>query len=189
MENLNTEKSLLEITCDILAREQTSLPIKKVIKEALGNKGIVDDEKAFIRLYSEIINSSKFVYMGEGNWDLKDREPLSQYDLDGSAFYVPSEEPEEEEEDVLRADGADDFTISAEDAKQLEETVGVSTAGLAEDDTIDDELIDMVEDEEIEEDEFDYSSIYDDVSDNKKDVSEDLEKYDDYIDYEDEFEK
>lgn len=200
MENTNTEKqkSLLEIACDIMAREQTSLPIKKVIKEALVSKGIAeDDEKAMIRLYSEIINSSKFVYMGEGNWDLKDREPLSQYDLDGSAFYVPViEEEVEEVEKVSRANDANDFTVSEKEAKELEEKVGSSNAGLADstdDDDFEsvdsDELVDLIEDEEIDEDEFDYSSIYDDDSDDAKEKNYDLDKYDDYIDYEDGFEK
>jgi len=196
MENMNTEnqKSLLEIACDIMAREQTSLPIKKVIKEALVSKGIAeDDEKAIIRLYSEIINSSKFVYMGEGNWDLKDREPLSQYDLDGSAFYVASpEDDEEEDEKIARAEDVSDFTVSDTEAKELEETVGVSNAGIADEDLEDidsEELVDFVEDEEIDEDEFDYSSIYDDDAEETEEKNYDLDKYDDYIDYEDEFEK
>ena len=196
MENLNTleQKSLLEVACDIMEREKTSLSIRRVIKETLITKGISeDDQKATIRLYGEIINSSKFVYMGEGNWDLKDRQPLSQYDLDGSSFYVPVIEDEDEDEKVARADDANDFTISAKDAKELEKTVGISKEGLVDvedlSDVDSDDLVDLVLDEDIDEDEFDYSSIYDDDSEESEEKNFDLDKYDDYIDYEDEYEK
>lgn len=185
MENIS-QMSLLEVAIGLMEQKKTPQSIHTLIKEVLEIKGLEDvDGRLATQLYIDITTSSKFVFLGEDNWDLKSRHSLDEYDKDGSAFNVKGAELEEElfeEEESLEAldDEDDEFDEDEDD----------------EDDEDDDEYDDEYEDED---DDSDYEDEYDEDDDaiidgeiterySEDDFNED--KYNDLMDdYEDMYEE
>jgi DNA-directed RNA polymerase subunit delta len=151
--------------------------IRSLIKEVFEIKGIDDEDGSITtQLYIDITTSSKFVYMGNDEWDLKSRQSLDQYDKDGSAFNTHVEEEEEidelGEEDLL--DEEDEFEDDEEDdfEDDEEEDMYIDDEDFDEDDISDlDEEDDFDDEEELErysEDDFDedkYNDLMDDFED------------------------
>ncbi|MDE6047615.1 MAG: DNA-directed RNA polymerase subunit delta [Anaeroplasmataceae bacterium] len=182
MENVS-QMSLLEVAIYLMEQKKAQQNIRALIREVLEIKGLDDaDGKLATQLYIDITTSSKFVYMGEEEWDLKYRQSLDEYDKDGSAFNVK---------------GAD------LDDEPLEDEEDVEEESLDEDDDEYDEDDDDYEDEDEYEDEDDEDSEYDDEYDEDDDAiidgelterySEDdfnEDKYNDLMDdYEDMYEE
>ena len=108
MENIS-QMSLLEVAVQLMEENKGIMNINDLIKAVLERKGIEDEDGTYTtQLYVDITTSSKFVYMGEGNWDLKIRQSLDQFDKDGSAFNSKEDEYHEEEEDTLDDEILDD---------------------------------------------------------------------------------
>ena len=107
------EKSLLEVAVELMERKRTAQNIYSLIKEALEIKGLTDEDGSLTtQLYVDITTSSKFVYMGDDEWDLKYRQSLDQFDNDGSAFNSKDDEYDDEEDeeiDDLDEDDLDDY--------------------------------------------------------------------------------
>lgn len=157
MENIS-QMSLLEIAVALMEQKRGQQNIRALIKEVFEIKGIDDEDGSITaQLYIDITTSSKFVYMGNDEWDLKSRQSLEQYDKDGSAFNTYVEE--EEEIDELDEDDLED---------DLEEE-----SDLEEDDFEDDEDEDMY----ISDDDFDEDDISDLEEEDDFDDDEDLERY------------
>ena len=98
MENIS-QMSLLEVAILLMEQKKNKQSIKALIKEVLEMKGLDDlDNTLATQLYIDITTSSKFVYMGEGEWDLKIRQSLDEYDKDGSAFNSKDAFIEEDED-------------------------------------------------------------------------------------------
>ena len=156
MENIS-QMSLLEIAVALMEQKRGQQNIRSLIKEVFEIKGIDDEDGSITtQLYIDITTSSKFVYMGNDEWDLKSRQSLDQYDKDGSAFNTNIEE--EEEIDEL---GEDDLEDDFEDEEQDE------------DDFEDEEDEDMyIDDEDFDEDDISTLDDEDDFDDD-----EDLERY------------
>lgn len=175
MENIS-QMSLLEIAVMLMEQKGTVENIYKLIEEVLELKGLTDETGALAtKLYVDITTSSKFVYMGDGLWDLKLRQPLEQFEKDGSSFYSKEDEEIEETEEY-RED--DEEELEDEDLEDDEESDD-------EDEDSDDD------DEEVEDEDFDDDLEYED-SDDELDDSDDLDedfdedKYTEYMDdYED----
>ena len=156
MENIS-QMSLLEIAVALMEQKRGQQNIRALIKEVFEIKGIDDEDGSITtQLYIDITTSSKFVYMGNDEWDLKSRQSLDQYDKDGSAFNTNVEE--EEEIDEL---GEDDLEDELEDEDQ-------------EDDFDEDE---EEEDMYIDDDDFDEDDISDLEEEDDFDEDEDLERY------------
>lgn len=155
MENIS-QMSLLEIAVALMEQKRGQQNIRSLIKEVFEIKGIDDEDGSITtQLYIDITTSSKFVYMGNDEWDLKSRQSLDQYDKDGSAFNTNVEE--EEEIDEL---GEDD--LLEEDEEEQEE-----------DDFEDEEDEDMyIDDEDFDEDDISELDDEDDFDD-----EEELERY------------
>ena len=82
MENIS-QMSLLEVAILLMEQKKNKQPIMNLIKEVLEMKGLDDEDKSLAtQLYIDITTSSKFVYMGDGEWDLKIRQSLDEYDKD-----------------------------------------------------------------------------------------------------------
>ena len=98
---MNTEQmSMVEVAIELMKQKRTPQPILTLINEVLEMKGFDDSNGALAtQLYLDITTSSDFVFCGEGKWDLKSRQSLDQYDLDGSAFNTKDSDSEEVEED------------------------------------------------------------------------------------------
>ena len=157
MENIS-QMSLLEIAVALMEQKRGQQNIRALIKEVFEIKGIDDEDGSITtQLYIDITTSSKFVYMGNDEWDLKSRQSLDQYDKDGSAFNTYVEE-EEEIDELDEDDLEDDLEIEESDD---------------EDDFEDDEDEDMY----ISEDDFDEDDISDLDDEDDFDDDEDLERY------------
>ena len=180
MENIS-QMSLLEIAIKLMEQKKTKQSIKTLIKEVLEMKGLDDEDGSLAtQLYIDITTSSKFVYMGDGEWDLKIRQSLDEYDKDGSAFN--SKEDLFEEEDDIKDVELDEYD-EEDDSEYYDDDEY--------DDEYDDEDEEEDDDEYEEDDEYDYVS--DDVLDDAEVYSEDdfnEDKYNDLMDdYEDMYEE
>lgn len=172
MENIS-QMSLLEVAILLMEQKKNKQPIKNLIKEVLEMKGLDDEDSSLAaQLYIDITTSSKFVYMGEDNWDLKSRQSLDQFDKDGASFNPKDGSFEEDEEDETDEDDLDEDDESDED------------------DEDEDEKDESEEDEESEEEEyFEDEESYEDEEETDEDDSIDEEKYNEYMDdYEDLYE-
>ena len=181
MENIS-QMSLLEVAILLMEQKKNKQSIKNLMKEVLEMKGLDDEDGSLAtQLYIDITTSSKFVYMGDGEWDLKIRQSLDEYDKDGSAFN--NKEELFEEEDDLKDIEIEEYEEDDEYSDDYEDE--------------DDEYEYDDEDEEDEEDDYEYDEeddyIGDDILDDAEVYSEDdfnEDKYNDLMDdYEDMYEE
>ena len=173
MENIS-QMSLLEVALKIMEEKNEVVNIYDLIQEVLKLKGLEDPDGTYTtQLYVDITTSSKFVYMGDDNWDLKSRQSLDQFDKDG-AFFNPRgtdfEDDEDEDDEDLDESDIDEDDDDEDDDEE------------SDDEDEDDEESDESDDYEDETDEEDYEESDDDNS-----IDED--KYNEYMDdYEDLYE-
>lgn len=180
MENIS-QMSLLEVAISLMEQKRSVQNIYALIKEVLEMKGIVDEDNTYAtQLYIDITTSSKFVYMGNDEWDLKLRQSLDEFDKDGSAYNVNEDLDEDEVEDL------DEDDLDDEDLDDLDDE--------DEDDLDDEDNEDLDDDSYDDEDESDDDGLYDEDEDDLDD-GEDLERYteegfneDKYNDYMDDYE-
>lgn len=179
--NNNSQKSLLELAIMIVEEAEGPVAINEILAKAIELKGI-DDPKGEKRtqLYVDITTSSKFVYMGNSEWDLKANQSLEQYAKDGADFNEGIADDEEEIEvsasDFDTEDG-DESTGSEDDEEQVEEEITFS------------EKNPYADDNDMEEDDIDPSE-FDDIRDNPDEDDFDEDKYGDIMDsYEDLYDK
>ena len=184
MENVS-QMSLLEVAIYLMEQKKAQQSIRALIKEVLEIKGLDDaDGKLSTQLYIDITTSSKFVYMGNEEWDLKSRQSLDEYDKDGSAFNVKgaeSEEPLDDEEPLDEIVDEDDEYDEDEYDEDEDE-----------DDEYDDDEYDEDEDEDdYEDDEYDEDAIIDgDLTERYSEDDFNEDKYNDLMDdYEDMYEE
>ena len=176
MENYS-ELSLLEVAVKIVEEKKSPINIYELIEAVLAAKGLTDDENKTLatKLYVDITTSSKFVYMGESNWDLKINQSLDEFDKDGSDFNSNHDYVEEDsEEDEILDDDEDDLDDEDEEDEDHDDD--------------EDEEDDEEEDEDHDDDEDD--DLDDDLDDDEDDLDDDEDfkedKYNKYMDdYED----
>lgn len=165
MENIS-QMSMLEVACLLMEQKRNCQPIRKLIKEVLEMKSIDDQNGEFAaQLYVDITTSSKFVYMGNEEWDLKSRQSLDEWDKDGSAFNTKEDLDEEEIASVLPVD---DFIIDSAVAEEE-----------------DDEEVEVVEEEDEDEDDSIIETVPyvdDALDDDEEEEFMDEDKYNDYMD-------
>lgn len=170
MVNNNSQMSMLEVAIKLMEQKKNPQSIKTIIAETLTLKGIDDPngDKA-AQLYVDITTSSVFVYMGDDNWDLKSRQSLDKWDLDGSAFSSEEDEIDDEaeniEDDYLESDlesyeeDSDDYDDSDDDDADNEEFDRIV-------DNPDDDDYDYDDENDFDEDDYegymdDYENLYD----------------------------
>lgn len=114
MDNKLKELAMLDVAETILKENKEPMTIQQIISRVAEIKDISsDDFDRLTQLYMDITTSAKFVYAGEEQWDLKERN-LELWDKDGYAF-VQIDEIEEDVEDDL------DFTeFNLEDIEEVE---------------------------------------------------------------------
>ena len=153
MENIS-QMSLLEVAVKLMEQTQGVKNIRALIKEVLELKGLSDEDGSIsTQLYIDITTSSKFVYMGNDEWDLKSRQSLDEFDKDGSAFNSKDDEIDDELDDDLDEDDLDD---EDEDEDDLDD----------EDDLNDGEDMERYSEEGFNEDKYnDYMDDYEDMYD------------------------
>lgn len=175
MENIS-QMSMLEVAIKVMEQKEGPQPINQIIEETLELKGIdKTNVEAKTQLYVDITTSSKFVYMGDENWDLKIRQSLDEWDKDGSAFNTQDIEDDDDDIDVddynnedSSSDEDEEDETSEYDDTYDEEDYSRPT-NHKEDDEDSDEYDEDEEDsdsrEESDFDEEDYDQIMDDYED------------------------
>ncbi len=161
------EMSMLDVATSILEKNQGKMKMSDLLRETIAAKELDStDYDLQTQLYLDITTSARFVYMGEEEWDLKDRQPLAMFDKDGSEFNVDVEDEFEKEEDDLtfEDDDSDDYDNDDEEDYDDEEV---------DEDDYDDDDLEHDENGEIleryhEDDDFDedkYNNYMDDFED------------------------
>lgn len=175
MENVS-QMSMLEVAVMLMEKKKTPQPIRKLIEEVLQVKGIDESNtEVASQLYVDITTSSKFVYMGDEEWDLKSRQSLDEWDKDGSAFNTADLDDEDDngltekdydlEEDKSSYDDDDeDEDSNYSDSDDEDDS---SYDEYDDDDTSDNDEFDTIRDNPDEDtfDEDDYDEIMDDYED------------------------
>lgn len=172
--------AMLDVAEVLLKESGKPLAIQDIMKNVAEVKEIpLSDIDKLTQLYMDITQSAKFVYCGDDQWDLKERN-LELWDKDGYAF-VHAEDIEEdteedldfteyvleEEEEEVEAEAEDDEEAEEEDLdEEIKEEKAYIDVELPVKST-DDEDIDEPEiefdDDDYDEDE--YNDIMDDFED------------------------
>lgn len=160
------ELSMLDTAISILENNNGKMNIHDLTQKTLEAKGIEDKDNEYkTQLYLDITTSARFVYMGEEEWDLKDRQPLAMYDKDGSEFNTAEDLDLDKEEDNI-------LTFDDDEEKEEDEDY---------DDYEDEDEDDEEEDEDDDLERDDNGDILERYhEDDSDDFDED--KYNDYMD-------
>ncbi|XMB86245.1 DNA-directed RNA polymerase subunit delta [Mycoplasmatota bacterium WC44] len=86
-------KSMLETAVELLKRKRNPQKFNKIFKEVSETLGLTDEEKesSKARFYNDLSLSALFIYTGNDEWDLKERQPIELWDKDASYFIDPEE--------------------------------------------------------------------------------------------------
>jgi DNA-directed RNA polymerase subunit delta len=168
--------AMLDVAEAILRDNKTPLTIQQLIKSVAEIKSIsLDDIDKLTQLYMDITQSAKFVYCGDDQWDLKERN-LELWDKDGFAFVHTDEIEEDVEEElefsefILEDEEEEKVEKDEEEEEEVDEEIKEEKAYIDidlpvkstdEDDVEDDPEIEFDEDY----DEDDYNEIMDDYED------------------------
>ncbi len=108
---LNTD-SLLEIAIKLLKTKKKPKKLKEIIKETMQKKGYtLDEAKDLIpQFILDFQTSGYFVYLGDDEWDLKDRQSLDKLDKIEKDNVIEEEESEEVKENELKDEEDDENT-------------------------------------------------------------------------------
>ena len=184
MENIS-QMSLLEVAVMLMEQKKAPQSIRALIKEVLEMKGLEDEDLSLsTQLYIDITTSSKFVYMGNEEWDLKSRQSLDEYDKDGSAFNSKEDLEDDEDEEIkdLEDDVVDDEDYDDDDYLDDDDD--------DDDDYLDDDDDDDEDDDEDLDDDDEDSIIDDDFIERYDEDDFNEDKYNDLMDdYEDMYEE
>lgn len=182
-----SQMSLLEVAIYLMEQKKARQSIRELIKEVLEIKGLDDsDGELSTQLYIDITTSSKFVYMGDEEWDLKSRQSLDEYDKDGSAFNVKGAVLEDEDED--EEEELDDELL--EDDEELDDDEDEDEEDSEDEDEYEDEEDEDSEYEDDEYDEDDDAIIDGELTERYSEDDFNEDKYNDLMDdYEDMYEE
>ncbi|MCF7930561.1 MAG: DNA-directed RNA polymerase subunit delta [Acholeplasmataceae bacterium] len=176
-ENLKT-LAMIDVAEVLLKSQPTPMTIQQLIQGVAEIKSIsLDDIDKLTQLYMDITQSAKFVYCGDDQWDLKERN-LELWDKDGFAF-VHAEEIEEdveedldftefiledEEEEVVEVEDEEDVEVEDEEIKEEKAYIEIDLPiKSTDDDDVDDDPEVEFDSEDYDED--DYNEIMDDYED------------------------
>lgn len=167
--------AMLEIAEALLKEKKEPMTIQQIIKDVVEIKEIsMDDIDKLTQLYMDITQSAKFVYCGDDQWDLKERN-LELWDKDGFAFVHAEEEEEDVEEDLdfteytLEEEEEEVQEVDEEEVEEVDEEIKEEKAYIemelpiksTDDEDVDDAEIEFDDDY----DEDDYNEIMDDYED------------------------
>ena len=192
---MTIHRSMLETAIGVMKRKRSPQPFMKIYEEVAEELQFSEVQKTdnVARFYSDLSLSAYFVYTGDNNWDLKERQPTDMWDKDASFFIDPEElkarkAERAEKRALLRKEKAAKEDLDL-DVDELEET--------------EDELLfgDDLDDDDLDDDDLDFEDELDDdlddLDDDEDDVDdseivgleiEDLDEEEIEIDEDDEFE-
>ncbi len=196
--NHTEENSLSEIAYSLIKEQGSAVSLNELIDKicAIRNLGEVSvDFKN--QLYFDLISSGRFVYVGDGLFDLKDNN-LEYWDKDGTFFANESNDEDieinEDEDDIEFSDfNLDEFVASEPDIEEDEDEEDEKLQMQASDNPLPE--LDDEEDESalVEEDIEDYLETESDEDDDKYvdpdlDLDESDQDEDEYNKYMDDYE-
>ena len=173
---MENQQSLFEAALEIISKKEGPTNIYDLINETLAAKNVEDESGDLAaKLYLDITISSKFVFLGDDQWDLKSRQPLEKFEKDGSDFNSKDDyqKPERKRSD----EDEDDYDLSDdEDEDEIDRDE-------------DEDYEDQNEDDEEYEDDLSFEDDEDEEDDDSYDDKDfDEEKYNKYMDeFEDEY--
>jgi DNA-directed RNA polymerase subunit delta len=173
--------AMLDVAEALLRDHKTPLTIQQLLKNVAEIKGIsFDDVDKLTQLYMDITQSAKFVYCGDEQWDLKERN-LELWDKDGFAFVHADEIEEDVEEDLdfteftLEDEEEVEVEVDEDEVEDIDEEIKEEKAYIeidlpiksTDDDDTDDDVEIEFDDEKYDEDDYneimdDYEDMYDD---------------------------
>jgi DNA-directed RNA polymerase subunit delta len=193
---MTIHRSMLETAIGVMKRKRSPQPFIKIYEEVVEELGFnaAQKEHNIARFYSDLSLSAFFVYTGDNNWDLKERQPTDMWDKDASFFIDPEElkarkAERSEKRAQLRRDKALKDNVDL-DIEELDDVEDVELLLDEDDDELeDDHLLD--DDDEFlidDEDEIDESEIrgleIEDLDEEEIDLDEDDEYEEIMDDYE-----
>ena len=174
MDNIS-KLSPVEVAVVLLKEAKEPKNINDLLDEVIAIKGIdKDDNEARSTLYSNIISSSQFVFLGENDlWDLKLNHPLEEFDRDGASF-TPKDEVYEDELDLEDEEFDDE---EDEEKDEFDDEDNEDEDDEDKDDSLDEEYDDESIDEEYDDDD---EGVDDDFDEDK--YNEAMDDYEDMYD-------
>lgn len=193
---MTIHRSMLETAIGVMKRKRSPQPFMKIYEEVAEELQFSEAQKTdnVARFYSDLSLSAYFVYTGDNNWDLKERQPTDMWDKDASFFIDPEElkarkAERAEKRALLRKEKAAKEDLDL-DVDELEETDDELLFGDdLDDDDLDDDDLDF--EDELEDDPDDLDDDEDDDVDDSEIVGleiEDLDEEEIEIDEDDDFE-
>lgn len=181
------QMSLIEVALMLMEKKRTPQNIRKLIKEVLEVKGKSEDDfDSMTQLYLDITTCADFVYCGDDNWDLKDRQPIEFWERDGSSFNQGIEEDEDEDDGLtvddysLDSNSKNDLDEEDEDLDEEDEDLEDQTHLDLEDEDLsdDDDMLDLEDDELV----IDAESLEDEDYMDEDKYNEIMDDYEDMYD-------
>lgn len=90
---MTIHKSMLEAAIEILKRKRNPQPFEKIFKEVVTELSLSEEEaeRRVGMFYNDLSLSGVFIYTGDNEWDLKERQSVDMWDKDASFFIDPDE--------------------------------------------------------------------------------------------------
>ncbi len=179
MSNKLKSLAMLEVAEALLKEKKEPITIQELIASVAEIKEIhLDDVDKLTQFYMDITQSAKFVYCGDDQWDLKERN-LELWDKDGYAFVHAEDIEEDVEEDLdfteFVLEEEEDVEVVDDDEEEVEEEIDEEIKEekayidmelpikSTDDEDIDDDVEIEFDDDDYDED--DYNEIMDDYED------------------------
>lgn len=166
MATKDKDKSLLEISVELLNIKHKPQQIMQIAKESMEIKGLktAQAKELLPQFLADFMESGYFVYCGDGKWDLKERQTTAILDKDGSDYDVYDNVDEDVKENELKDSTYDEFISSnnsdeTDDERDDErEEDEIATLLIEDENGETDGLTDVVveQEEEEEEDDLDF---------------------------------
>ena len=166
---MTIHRSMLETAIGVMKRKRSPQPFMKIYEEVAEELQFSEAQKTdnVARFYSDLSLSAYFIYTGDNNWDLKERQPTDMWDKDASFFIDPEElkarkAERAEKRALLRKEKAAKEDLDL-DVDELEET--------------EDELLfgDDLDDDDLDDDDLDFEDELDDDLDDLDDDEDDVD--------------
>ncbi len=132
---MTIHKSMLETAIEIVKRKRSPQKFDKIFKEVVEDLKLTEEEaaKRVANFYNDLSLSGDFVYTGDNEWDLKDRQPVELWDKDASFFIDPEElkvrkAQRQAEKAALRAQVEEAQKAAEKDQKEKAEKAALAAA-------------------------------------------------------------
>lgn len=174
---MKKNQSMVDVVEEYLRSDKTPRTLNEIVDYVAKEKTFdANDIEKINQLYLDISTSGKYVYIGENQWDLKERN-LEYWDKDGIAFMS------EEERENIREEDYEDLDFSEFDREEfIKKLNAMSDDELDEEielDLSDEELVEQAEEAEYLEVELPTHTSDDDKELSIDDVDFDLDDEDD----------